>query len=156
MIYYVDKNSSKTISRVAINSGGGVVDLAGATIVVTAKQFGNSAVTLFTKSSEDSSEIEIVNNSLGLFLVKLLAADTTSLNFKSIYCNQVIVIGSTTYSDTFFIHLKGVTNGIAISIYPEKGTTAERPVFTIGTHIGYQYYDTDMESPIFWSGTEWT
>jgi hypothetical protein len=155
MIYYVDKNSSKTIVRIAINSGGGVVNLAGATIAITAKQFGNSAVTVFTKLSSDTSQIEINNEALGLFLVKLVPTDTASLNFKSLYCSQVIVIGSVTYSDTFYIHLKGVTNGIAISIYPEKGTTAERPVFTVGTHIGYEYFDTDMASPVWWRGSEW-
>lgn len=36
------------------------------------------------------------------------------------------------------------------------GPTANRPVFDSMTHIGYCYYDTDISSPVFWSGTEWT
>ena len=34
------------------------------------------------------------------------------------------------------------------------GTTAERPVFASGTNTGFVYFDTDDESPVFWSGTE--
>jgi hypothetical protein len=87
MIYSVNKNSSAIITRVALNSGGGVLDLTSATITITGRQFGNSSVTLFSKVSTDIDEIEKVNSTRGNFIVKLTASDTASLNLKSILLN---------------------------------------------------------------------
>lgn len=36
------------------------------------------------------------------------------------------------------------------------GTTAERPVFSSGTNIGFEYYDTDIQAPVWWSGSSWS
>lgn len=36
------------------------------------------------------------------------------------------------------------------------GTTAERPTFDSGTHIGFVYYDTTINAPVWWSGTAWS
>lgn len=36
---------------------------------------------------------------------------------------------------------------------PASGTTAERPV--TGLQIGQVYFDTDLDSPIWWSGVNW-
>jgi len=35
-----------------------------------------------------------------------------------------------------------------------SGSTADRPTLTVDD-VGYVYFDTDMDSPIWWSGTEW-
>ena len=35
-----------------------------------------------------------------------------------------------------------------------SGATADRPTLTVDD-VGYVYFDTDMDSPIWWSGTEW-
>lgn len=34
------------------------------------------------------------------------------------------------------------------------GTTAERPTLT-SNDVGFEYYDTDINSPVWWNGTEW-
>lgn len=34
------------------------------------------------------------------------------------------------------------------------GTTLERPTLTIND-VGYIYFDTDFDSPVWWNGTEW-
>jgi len=34
------------------------------------------------------------------------------------------------------------------------GTTAQRPVLT-SEDIGFEYFDTDLGSPIWWNGTDW-
>lgn len=36
------------------------------------------------------------------------------------------------------------------------GTTANRPVFDSGSNIGFEYYDTDIDAPVWWSGTSWS
>lgn len=35
-----------------------------------------------------------------------------------------------------------------------KGTTSERPILT-SVDIGYEYFDTDLNSPIWWDGSNW-
>ena len=51
----------------------------------------------------------------------------------------------------------GVTVG-AGSVYSNNkipsGPTASRPTLTVDD-VGYIYFDTDMDSPIWWNGTEW-
>jgi hypothetical protein len=117
MIYSISKGSSKTITRVALNNKGYPLNLTGATISITAKQYGNASITLFTKTSADSTEIEVIDASRGIFLVKFLSGDTSAINYKSLYCAQTITIGSNTYTDTFFMRVLGVTTGIAIESF---------------------------------------
>lgn len=154
MIYSMNKDSNHSITRVALNSNGGVLDLTSATISVIAKQFGNSSLTLFTKTNAEPLEIEVIDETRGLFSVKLVPADTSSLGYKSIYCLQTIIIGLTTFTDTFYIRLKGITSGLPIVAASNKGTTLERPILTVAD-VGFRYFDTDMSSPIWWNGTEW-
>ena len=120
MVYSVDKGASKNILRLAVNSNGGTLNLTGATISISAKQFGDASITLFTKSYLESTEIEVIDAARGLFYLKLLPADTSTLNYKSLYCQQTIVISGVTYTDTFFIRLKGVTTGIAIETFVQS------------------------------------
>lgn len=42
-----------------------------------------------------------------------------------------------------------------ITPYRTWGTTAQRPVFDAGTNIGFEYFDTDFNAPVYWNGTEW-
>ena len=155
MIYSVTKNSSHTISRVALNNQGGILDLTGATITIVAKLWGNTA-TLFTKTSESTSEVEIVDIARGLFLYKIGSANTSSLNYRSLYCLQTILIGTTTYSDVFYIRLRGVNQTMsASSAYLTAGTTAQRPTLGV-SDAGFEYYDTTQQTPVWWSGTAWS
>ena len=39
-------------------------------------------------------------------------------------------------------------------LQPKKGTTAQRPILK-STDVGNQYYDTDIQSPIWWTGNAW-
>lgn len=39
-------------------------------------------------------------------------------------------------------------------LQPKKGTTAQRPILK-STDVGNQYYDTDIQSPIWWTGNSW-
>lgn len=157
MIYTITKGSSKTISRVGLNNRGYPLNLTGATISITAKQFGDASTTLFTKTSEDSSEIEVIDASRGIFLLKILAADTSSIDFRNLYCLQTIVISGTTYIDVFYLRLKGNRVAILPVTTPPRlrGTTAQRPTLTADEYIGFEYFDTDISSPVWWNGSEW-
>lgn len=35
------------------------------------------------------------------------------------------------------------------------GTTEQRPTFGTGTNLGYQYFDTTLQKPIYWAGGVW-
>jgi hypothetical protein len=55
------------------------------------------------------------------------------------------------YSDSDVGQSTPITYGGTLSF----GTTAQRPVFTAGTNIGFVYFDTTIDSPIYWNGTSW-
>lgn len=38
--------------------------------------------------------------------------------------------------------------------YRAWGTTAQRPVLT-ASDVGFEYYDTDIGSPVWWNGSNW-
>lgn len=162
MIYSVTKSSNHTITRVALNSKGGVLDLTGATISVTVKQFGNSSTTLFTKTNASSSEIEVLDVSRGIFLLKLVPSNTSGLSDRTLYCSQSIVKGSTTYTDIFYIKIKGNNvniNGGDAAVITEirHGTTAERTAYglTLTSTDRVSYFDDDDNAPYWWDGSAW-
>lgn len=55
------------------------------------------------------------------------------------------------YSDSDVGQSTPITYGGTLSF----GTTAQRPLFDSGTNIGFVYFDTTINSPIWWNGTEW-
>jgi hypothetical protein len=38
--------------------------------------------------------------------------------------------------------------------YPTWGTTAQRPDLT-ASDVGFEYYDTDLQTPVWWNGSAW-
>lgn len=36
------------------------------------------------------------------------------------------------------------------------GTTAQRPSFDAGTNIGFVFYDTTIDAPVWWNGSSWS
>lgn len=50
----------------------------------------------------------------------------------------------------YFNTIDSVINGL---LSPDAGTTAARP--TAGLQIGQQYFDTTINRPIWWDGTNW-
>jgi hypothetical protein len=54
----------------------------------------------------------------------------------------------------YFNRLDDFNNQITTNInIPASGTTAQRP--TTGLQIGQVYFDTDLDSPIWWGGVNW-
>ena len=162
MVYFRNKGSNMYIQRVALNSSGGVVNLTGAVISVTFKQFANSSTTLFTKTSASATEVLAIDAARGLFLVMLASTNTSSLNYKSLYCMQTVTVGGVVYSDVFYIRLKGVAQTAdSVTASPianvKTGTTAERTAYglTLGTTDACVWIDTDQNTAYFWSTDEW-
>jgi hypothetical protein len=54
----------------------------------------------------------------------------------------------------YFTEIDNFTQAIAV---PLSGTTANRPVqnTNIPLSIGQTYFDTTLNRPIFWTGTQW-
>jgi hypothetical protein len=54
----------------------------------------------------------------------------------------------------YFNQIDSFTQAINI---PDSGTTTNRPVSTVQTPlaVGYLYYDTTLDRPIWWNGTVW-
>ena len=162
MIYFRNNGSNMYIQRVALNSQGGVVDLSAATISVTFKQFPNSSTTLFTKTNGDGGEILVIDATRGLFLLMLSATNTSSLNYKSLYCMQTVTVSGVVYSDIFYIRLKGVSQTAdSVTASPianvKTGTTAQRTAYglTLGATDACVWIDTDQNTAYFWSTDEW-
>lgn len=54
----------------------------------------------------------------------------------------------------YFNRLDNFNKQVATNInVPSSGTTAQRP--NTNLQIGQFYFDTDLDSPIWWSGTYW-
>lgn len=89
----------------------------------------------------------------GWFQITITSANLSSLIKRTYYCLPVISISGTDYQDGFFIKILD-NKGISITSYRTKGTTAQRPTLTI-YDAGFEYFDTDLDSPFWWNGSEW-
>lgn len=153
----INKSSNVSLILQAKNSTGGILDLTSASITVTFKLYETDATSLFVKQNTaaggSDAEVEVLSASLGYYAVKILVANTSSLTARTIYAGISIVIGSATYTDA--LYFKIIENkGTSTASYRTKGTTAQRPTLNLYDD-GFQYFDTDLESPFWWNGTEW-
>jgi hypothetical protein len=61
------------------------------------------------------------------------------------------------YQDQFLnvlrLYFNQIDNFTFILSAPPSGTTANRP--TINLFVGQMYFDTDLNYPIWWDGTDW-
>lgn len=120
------------------------VDLTGATYSVKLKELDGTEVLSLTGTTLSASS--------GWY--KITVTGHSSLNNRTYYCNVVITISTTDYDDSFYIKFTD-KKGISSSTISHYGTTANRPTFASGTNIGFEYFDTTINSPIWWNGTEW-
>lgn len=50
-------------------------------------------------------------------------------------------------------NIKSIVESIEALYVPNSGTTSTRP--TIGVIVGYMYFDTTINKPVWWNGTVW-
>ena len=61
------------------------------------------------------------------------------------------------YSNVLRLYFNQVDSFTQAAVIPDSGVTASRPVSTVQVPlpIGYFYYDTTLDRPIWWNGTVW-
>ena len=156
---YIVRGESKNFPLQAFNSAGGIIDLTSATIIFTVKESTNDVSPEFTRSNTaaggNDNEVEVTSATDGLFLVKVSQANSLSLNVDSYYYDVQVNDGSNHVTHTgAFVVQQSVSDGATTR--RTSGTTAQRPTLT-NTYedIGFGYYDTTIDSKIFWNGTKW-
>lgn len=115
------------------------------------------------KHSSDATELERLYNSTldrTEITIHILQADTQGLSVSDYYYDLFNDTDNETPIHGRFWILADVQtptdNGVAPIGLITKGTTAERPTLDDSEeYIGFEYFDTDINSPIWWSGTEW-
>jgi hypothetical protein len=154
----IDKSSNVVIIKNAKNSNGGVLDLTTAEITATFKQFSTASTSLFvrrnTAAGGGDTELKATSPTNGIYEIKIVPANTSALTIRSLCCVILITIDETAYTETFYLKIRDNKDYGDIYSYPERGTTAQRPTLTAGD-VGFQYFDTSLNSPIWWSGSEW-
>src|SRR5574338_467060 len=144
MILIPKTSTSKLIRQ--IFSEGIPLDLTSATYTCVLKE---------TPTSLDSVSVTIAGVVLatGWYQITITAANLSSLTQRTYYCLPTISISGTDYQDGFYIKILD-NKGISITSYRHKGTTAQRPTLT-AYDVGYEYFDTDLNSPYWWNGSSW-
>jgi len=154
---YVVKGESKNLPLQAFNNAGSEIDLTSATITFSVKESVSDSSPVFTRKNTaaggNDSEVEITSASDGLFLVKLSETNTLALEVKSYYYSVTVNDGTSyiTHSGSLIVQ-QSVYDGATVA--RTYGTTAQRPSLTTND-IGFMYFDTTINSPIWWNGTSW-
>ena len=154
---YVVKGESKNLPLQAFNNAGSEIDLTSASITFSVKENTSDTSPVFTRKNTaaggNDNEIEVTSATDGLFLVKLSTANTSGLDIKAYYYSVTVNDGTSyiTHSGSLIVQQSAYDGATVARTY---GTTAQRPSLTT-SDIGYMYFDTDMDSPIFWNGSSW-
>lgn len=150
---YVDKSTNFNIPFQMKNKDGGIVDITSATVTCYVKESPTAVSNVFTKVSTDSAQLEKTSATSGLGIVKVLAANTSSLT-KRVYYYEIT---DTTNKVSGFFTIKQNYDTVSSSI-AIHGTTAERTALglTLTSNDRIWFYDDTTQSPWFWSGTAWT
>lgn len=106
----INKSSNVGIIKNAKNSNGGVLDLTSASITASFKQHGTATTNLFTRRNTTAgggdTEIEVLSETSGIYEIKLVPANTSSLTIRSLYCLVTITIDSVDYTGTFYLKIR--------------------------------------------------
>ena len=149
MKFIFGKFAANTTFELRLMQNDALVNITGAEI--TANFYQKRGALQFTKKNTAAGggddEVEIVNAQEGHYKVKIVAANVADWTDIEYECVVTFVIGATTYTQRFDV---SITRNRFLS-----GTNEERP-YLEADDVGYQYYDTDDETPYFWSGTGWT
>ena len=133
------------------------IDLSSATVIFAVKEYETDTSPVFqlknTAAGGNDNQILVVSAEDGLFLAKLTSTNTGTLSVKAYYYSIVCNDGASeiTHSGSLIVQ-QSVNDGSVIAL--TYGTTAQRPSLTTA-NVGYMYFDTDLDSAIWWNGTDW-
>jgi len=157
---WVVKGESKTMPFEALNSSGGVITLADATstVTMTIKTTTDAVDTTLQKRNTyaggNDNEIEVTTAASGEFVVKFSSTNTTAFTVRNYSYTIVCYDGTDTYTTHAGALIVQQSVYDTASITRKYGTTAQRPTLTTAD-IGFEYYDTTIGTPIWWSGSAW-
>lgn len=154
---YVVKGEAKNFPFQAFNNAGGVIDLTSATVTFSVKESVSDTSSVFqrknTAAGGSDTEVEVTSATDGLFLVKLSQTNTLTLSVRSYYFDCQVNDGTNyvTHSGALIVQ-QSVNDGATVA--RTYGTTAQRPTLTT-SDVGYMYFDTTINTPIWWDGSAW-
>jgi hypothetical protein len=143
---YINRGQVATISFIARNDRGYVIDLDGASIILSLKSSATSETNIFQKNGN------ILNAERGLFSLYLTATDTANLQATEYTLEISINSGEYVYFEV--IRLKPFSN-IVVDNYKRYGTTSDIPTLPNNQYIGFTFTNTETEVISVWNGTSW-
>lgn len=112
------------------------------------------------------SNSSLSNNKVNLDLRQINVLGILNSSFIGADEGSDIVLGGVASSVTGYIHNSFLSSGVTnlnffsdlkvtntSGVMPVSGPSSERP--NIGVYIGFRYFDTTLNTPIFWGGSEW-
>ena len=136
------------------NISGGDIDLTDKT--VNWVMIDQSGTTIIEKKNDlaggDDSELKVINTTSGIIVVYIDANDTKSLT-DSNFINNILVDGSSEYQESILLYGDDLNH--IQSYYKNTGVSTDKPIFDLGTHIGFQYFSTDLGVWDTWDGSAW-
>jgi hypothetical protein len=98
------------IIKNAKNSNGGILNLTTCSITAAFKQSATATTNLFTRRNAtaggSTAEIEVLSATNGIYEIKLVPANTSSLTIRSLYCLVTITISDVDYTETFYLKIR--------------------------------------------------
>lgn len=106
----INKSSNVGIIKSAKNSNGGVLDLTTCSITAAFKQHATATTNLFTRRNTTAgggdTEVLVLSATNGIYEIKLVPANTSSLSIRSLYCLVTITIDEVDYTETFYLKIR--------------------------------------------------
>lgn len=133
------------------NDSGGVIDITSLTVTFYLKESPTSVSVLLTKVSTDTAQIEKLNSSSGIGLVKILAVNTATYGNRN-YFYEITCTGG---RDQGFIKFRNNFD-VTLTNIPVHGDDDDMAalalVLTINDRI--HFFNDEQNTPYFWNGTE--
>lgn len=154
---FINKGSDKKITFQAVNNNKGILDITGAGITFNLRESSESSTTILQKlntvAGGGDTQIKTISAAGGVYIVYLDNSDTSNLTGETYYFESFVAISSATYKQSGYLRFP--PKGETTTQYRTSGTTAQRPSLPSAQYIGFRYFDTTINSPIWWSGTAW-
>jgi hypothetical protein len=156
---YINKGEDFVMRHKVLNSNKGVVNLTNASITAHVRTSPDSSTYAFRKRNTvaggSDSEIETLSADDGEVFIKMDRTDTGALVNYTYYLEVHTLVDGADYIQLHVIKVRQNRGAVSIATSPRlHGSTSER-LATTGNYIGEIYFDDDLNTPYFWSGTEW-
>jgi len=113
--------------------------------------------TMLFKFNDSGELLQFAPNGISTNLKIRDASGQRGLQFQKVSTNQYRIVYTDSANELRTNSYASVQGDDAFVLQTNKnGTTANRPVLRNSMYdIGYQYFDTDLQKPIWWGGSAW-